>query len=660
MMMQKETSCVACSCGDEHDDGSDKTKFLIILGIALTIPIVILESLPQHSIPDYVSMILATPIQFLLGWSFYRNFVRKIKQKTPFTTDTLVVLSTSVAYVYSIVAVFTVSHAPFFEASSSVLTIFTIGEYLEKRVRKITSESIKNLLELKPKIATVVRNNKELEINSDDIVVGDIVVVKPGEKIATDGIITEGESSIDESMITGESIPVDKKIGDQVIGATINKNGYLKFRATSVGANTVLSSIVGMVEKARSSRAPIQRTADRAAHYFIPIVLVIATGSALLWLALGQDHAFSLTVFATILVVSCPCALGIATPMVVSLGIDKAARQGVLLKGGEYLEKLATIDTVVFDKTGTLTTGKPIVTDIIPNNTYDEKTVLQIASSVESKSEHPIAHAIVSKSLEQTSQNLDVSEFSALSGYGITGVYQQRKIFVGKPNANNIISESFQKKIQSLESEGKTVVLVCIEDDVAGIIAVSDSVRENAKHVIDEIKHLGLNVILLSGDNQRTAKFVAQKLGISTVLANVLPAEKSGQIRALQEQGNKVVMVGDGINDAPALTQADIGIAMGSGTDVAMAAGHVILMKNDLRDVLYALKIGRYSLLKIKQNLAISFAYNSITIPIAAGILYWMTQSLILTPALAALGWIVSDSSVFGNSLLVKKFKFKR
>lgn len=298
--------------------------------------------------------------------------------------------------------------------------------------------------------------------------------------------------------------------------------------------------------------------------------------------------------------------------------------------------------------------------DIIPNNTYDEKTVLQIASSVESKSEHPIAHAIVSKSLEQTSQNLDVSEFSALSGYGITGVYQQRKIFVGKPNANNIISESFQKKIQSLESEGKTVVLVCIEDDVTGIIAVSDSVRENAKYVIDEIKHLGLNVILLSGDNQRTAKFVAQKLGISTVLANVLPAEKSGQIRALQEQGNKVVMVGDGINDAPALTQADIGIAMGSGTDVAMAAGHVILMKNNLRDVLYALKIGRYSLLKIKQNLAISFAYNSITIPIAAGILYWMTQSLVLTPALAALGWIVSDSSVFGNSLLVKKFKFKR
>ncbi len=659
-MMQKETSCVGCSCADEHDDDPDRTKFLIILGIALTISIVILESLPQYSISDYVSMILATPIQFLLGWPFYRNFVRKIKQKTPFTTDTLVVLSTSVAYVYSIVAIFTVSHAPLFEASTSVLTIFTIGEYLEKRVRKTTSESIKNLLELKPKIATVVRNNKELEINSDDIMVGDIVVVKPGEKIATDGIITEGESSIDESMITGESMPVDKKIGDQVIGATINKNGYLKFRATNVGTNTVLSSIVDMVEKARNSRAPIQRTADMAAHYFIPVVLVIATSSALLWLAIGQDHAFSLTVFATILVVSCPCALGIATPMVVSLGIDKAARQGVLLKGGEYLEKLATIDTIVFDKTGTLTTGKPIVTDIIPNDLYDEKTVLQIASSVESKSEHPIAHAIVSKSLEQKFQNLDVSEFSALSGYGITGVYQQRKIFVGKPNANSIrISESLQKKIESLESEGKTVVLVCIEDDVAGIIAVSDSVRENAKHVIDEIKHLGLNVILLSGDNQRTAKFVAQKLGISTVLANVLPAEKSGQIRTLQEQGNKVVMVGDGINDAPALTQANIGIAMGSGTDVAMAAGHVILMKNDLHDVLYALKIGRYSLLKIKQNLAISFAYNSITIPIAAGVLYWMTQSLVLTPALAALGWIVSDSSVFGNSLLVKKFKFK-
>jgi Cu+-exporting ATPase len=656
--MQKEISCASCSCAEDHDSG--KTKFLIVIGIVLTTLIVILENLPDHFIPDYVGLILATPVQFLLGWPFYKRFIQKIRQRTPFTTDSLVVMSTSVAYVYSIITIFVAEHTPFFEASASVLTIFTIGEYLENRVRKTTSESVKTLLELKPKTATVIRNNKEQIINIDDILVGDVIVAKPGEKIATDGIVIDGQSSVDESMITGESIPVDKKIGDKVIGATINKTGYLKFRATSVGANTVLASIIEMVERARSSKAPIQRMADRAAHYFIPIVFVIATSASLFWFFSGQSHAFSLSVFATVLVVSCPCALGIATPMVVSLGIDKAARQGVLLKGGEFLEKLATIDTIIFDKTGTLTTGKPTVTDIVPNDSYDERTVLQFAASVESKSEHPIAHAIISKSSEQKIQNLEVSQFSALSGLGISGIYQQKKIFVGKPDTDGItISESFRKKIDDLESEGKTVVLVYVEDNLIGLIAVSDSIRENARHVIDDIKHLGLDVVLLSGDNQRTVKSVAQKLGISNVLANVLPEMKSDQVRKIQNQGKKVAMVGDGINDAPALTQADIGIAMGSGTDVAMSAGHVILMKNDLHDVLYALKLGKYSLSKIKQNLTISFAYNSITIPIAAGMLYGITQSLILTPALAALGWIVSDSSVFGNSLLVRKFKFK-
>jgi Cu+-exporting ATPase len=657
--MQKEASCISCSCAEDHSDNFGKTKLLIIIGIILTVPIIILESIPDHSIPDYVGLILATPIQFLLGWPFYRNFVRKITQKTPFTTDTLVVLSTSIAYVYSIAAIFTTSHAPFFEASSSVLTIFTIGEYIEKRVKKTTSESVKNLLELKPKIATIIRNGTEQTISSEDIVVGDVIITKPGEKIATDGIIIDGQSSVDESMITGESIPVDKKIGDKAIGATINKSGYLKFRATNVGSDTVLASIVEMVEKARASKASIQRIADRAVQYFIPIVLSIATGSALLWLFAGQDYAFSLTVFATVLVVSCPCALGIATPLVVSLGIEKSARQGVLLKGGEFLEKIANIDTIVFDKTGTLTTGTPIVTDIVPNDTYDEQTVLQFASSAEARSEHPIAHAIVSKSLEQKVKNLDISQFSAMSGHGIIAMYQQKKIFVGKPNISYTISESFQRKIETMESEGKTVVLVYIDDELIGVIAVSDSMRENARHVIDDIKNLGLDVILLSGDNQRTVQSVAKKLGIIKVLANVLPDAKSDQIRKLQQQGKKVAMVGDGINDAPALTQADIGIAMGSGTDVAMSAGHVILMKNNLHDVLYALKIGKYSLRKIKQNITISFVYNAITIPIAAGIVYGITQSLILTPMLAALGWIVSDGLVFGNSLLVRKFEFK-
>jgi P-type Cu+ transporter len=609
-----------------------------------------------------------------------------------------VVLSTSVAYFYSLITMisggeFAHHMLQFFEASASVLTIFTIGEYLESRVLKTTSESLKKLLALKPKKATVIRNgNKEHEIiiDSDGIIVGDVVIVKPGEKIAADGIVVYGESSVDESMITGESIPVDKNIGDEVVGGTINKNGYLHFKATSVGGNTVLASIIEMVKRARISKAPVQRIADRAAHYFVPIVLSIAISSSLYWFFVAyQPASFAITVFATILVVSCPCALGIATPMVISLGIDKAAREGVLIKGGQYLEKLSSINTIVFDKTGTLTKGKPEVTDVIVvstannGNGYGEFEILQLAASAEIKSEHPIAQAIVRKASEKSIPILKVSEFNSLTGHGIVASYLEKKIFVGSSRSNIngnhndkdieqgrdtitttttateiSVPLSLKAKTTQLESEGKTVVIVFVEDKLVGLIAVADTLREDAKYVVDEIQNrMKKDVILMSGDNERTANAIANKVGIKKVLAQVSPEAKALEIKQLQQnQGKKVAMIGDGINDAPGLTQADIGIGIGSGTDVALSSGHIILMKSSLYQIVYALKLGQYSMKKIKQNLSMSFAYNVVTISIAAGLLYGFTHSLVLTPALAALGWVISDSAVFGNSLLIRKF----
>src|SRR5919197_1548477 len=647
--VQSPTSCNCCEAlasslsktielaqKNDHEEHHIETRYnffneklLILIGLALTIPIVLLEMIVYpHSyyLLNLITLALATPVQIVLGRPFYIRFIRAIRDKKGFTTDTLVVISTTVAYFYSLVTMIIGSHVQFFEASSSVLTIFTVG---------------------------------------------DIVVTKPGEKIAADGQIVYGESSVDESMITGESIPVNKKIGDKVIGGTLNKNGYLQFKATTVGRSTVLASIIEMIKKAKMSKAPVQRIADRAVQYFIPIVLSIAIISSLYWLFIAHESVtFAITVFATILVVSCPCALGIATPLVISLGIDKAARKGILIKGGQYLEKLSSIDTIVFDKTGTLTNGRPEVTDIIPNKDYTEFELLQLAASAEIKSEHPIAQAIVRMASQLSIPMLNFSEFSSLTGNGVVASYFEKRIFVRNPrksdddnNGNNkmmiIIPETLQTKITDLESQGKTVVAVFTEDKLVGLIALADTLRENAKHVIDEIQHNMIKkkeIILMSGDNERTANAIAMKLGIKKVLAQVLPETKVLEIKKLKNQGKKIIMVGDGINDAPALTQADIGIAIGSGTDVALSSGHIILIKSDLRQIPYDLKIGEYSMKKIKQNLAMSFAYNIITISVAAGLFYGITNSLILTPTLAALGWVISDSAVFGNSLLIRKF----
>ena len=679
----KSDKVTECAKGDQEYDSYDtsrirrlfnNTKLLIAIGIAATVPIVLIELLlPDSLVSISIMLVLASSVQILLGRPFYVRFFRTLRNRRKLTTDTLVVLSTSVAYSYSIVNILIGSNLQFFEASSSVLTIFTIGEYLETRILRTTSESLRNLLALKPKYARVIRNDKQYEISSDEVIVGDIVITKPGETIATDGTVVAGESSVDESIITGESIPVETKTGSRVIGGTINKNGYLQFKATKVGNDTVLANIIEMVRRAKMSKAPIQRIADRAVQYFIPIVLSIAIFASLYWILLAQESvSFAVTVFATILVVSCPCALGIATPMVISLGIDKATRQGILIKGGEYLEKLSSVDTVVFDKTGTLTNGKPEVTDIITNADSGYR-VLQLASSVEIKSEHPIARAIVKMADERTIRPLEVSLFSSISGNGVLASNQQARIFVGSPHnlltvlpdnghgdenmeRHHRIPENMQRRIENLEAEGKTVVAVFVDDKLIGLIAVADTLRTNADNVIKEIKKLGKDTLLLSGDNNITTQAIAKKVGIAKFMAQVLPEHKRQVISKLQAEGKVVMMVGDGINDAPALAAADIGVAMGSGTDVAASSGHVILMKGDLEHLLCTLRLGSYSLKKIKQNLGISFAYNVITISIAAGLLYGLTNSLILTPGLAALGWVISDTAVFGNSLFIRKF----
>ena len=535
----------------EYNEGEKeelkKAKFLIILGIALTIPLVIIETFYYKStITDYILLGLATLVQLILGKPFYTKFYYSLIKRKFFTINTLVVLSTTIAYIYSIISMITGQELRFFEASASVLTIFTIGEYLENKVLYSTSESIMKLIALKPKTAMVIRSDGKREtVNVGDIVTGDIFIVRPGENIATDGVIVSGESSVDESMITGESIPTDKNVGNKAIGGTMNKSGYLEIKATNVGSQTVLANIVEMVKKAQATKPSIQRIADIIAKYFIPLIFIIALASSIYWIVV--EHAslqFVITVFATILVVSCPCALGIATPMVVSLGIGKAAREGILIKGGKYLEKLASIDTIVFDKTGTLTKGKPEVTDIIPNDGYNENYVLQMAYSVEVKSQHPIAKAIVNKSSEKNISSLSVTAFNSIPGHGVIAKLKEQEIFLGSPRANNVsydksssnyyyspasftIPETLQTKIMELEKEGKTVVSVFVEDKLIGIITVADTIRNNAIQIVQNLKNMGKQVILLTGDNKRTAYAIAKKLDIENVLAESFAKQKS-------------------------------------------------------------------------------------------------------------------------------------
>jgi Cu+-exporting ATPase len=644
-----------------------KLKHLFLLSLILSVPVFVL-SFPEWfliEIPyqEIVLLALATPIQFLVGYRFYKGAILSLKAKSA-NMDTLIAVGTSAAYFYSIAVILlpNLGNYLYFDTSSIIITFIILGKWLEAISKGKASEAVKKLMGLKPKTATVIRDGKEMEIPIDDVIVGDVIVVKPGEKIPVDGEVVEGLSSVDESMITGESIPVEKKKGDTVIGATINKHGSFKFKATKIGKDTVLNQIIELVEEAQGSKAPIQRLADRVSSYFVPSVILIAVVSSLLWyFVLGQAFAFSLTVFISVLIIACPCALGLATPTAIIVGTGKAAENGILIKSAEALENVNKITTVVFDKTGTLTKGKPEVTDVLPTDDSNDKEILKYAAIAEKKSEHPLAEAILKKAEEEKIEITESDSFEALPGLGIFAKHGKKTILFGNRNLMKkykIDVDRFEEKIGRLENEGKTVMALALNEKIVGLVAVADTLKEFSKEAVQKLHGMGKEVIIITGDNKRTAEAVARQLGIDKVLAEVLPRDKEKEIEKLQQAGKIVAMVGDGINDAPALAKADIGIALGAGTDVALETGQIVLIKDDLRDVVTAIDLSNYTIKKIKQNMFWAFAYNSVGIPVAAGLLYPFTGFL-LNPMIGAAAMALSSVSVVSNSLLMKRYRKK-
>jgi len=613
------------------------------LGVFLTFPVWIIATFFYDPKWNLLLFFLATPVQIVLGWSFYRGAYFALKQKMA-DMNVLVALSTSAAYFYSVFATFFISGPVFYEASTTVLTTITLGMLLEKISRGKVGEAIKKLMKLEAKTAKVLRDGKEIEILPEEIKKGDIIVVRPGEKIPVDGVIVEGRSTIDESMITGESIPVDKKEGNEVFGATINKTGTFKFKATKVGKETTLAQIVKLVEEAQTQKAPIQRIADKVVNWFVPIVVSIALMSFIVWYFIqGSTFLFALTALVAVLVIACPCALGIATPTAIMSGTGKGAENGILIKGSQYLEKVRELTTLVFDKTGTLTKGEPEATDIIGE-------VLQLAASLAKNTTHPLDIAIVKEAEKEKISLLNVQNFEAIPGKGIRGKIEGKEVLLGN---RRLIKSDLGKE---LEEQGKTVMLVSVDGEIKGLIAVADTLKEYSKEAIAELKKMGLEIWMITGDNEKTAKAIGKQLGVEEVLAEVLPQDKEKEIRELQRKGKVVGAVGDGINDAPMLAASDIGIAMGAGTDVAKETGGIILVKDDIRDVVKAIELSRATFLKIKQNLFLAFIYNALAIPIAAGLFYhWF--GFLLRPEIAALAMILSDISVIGNSLLLRKWK---
>ena len=661
-----------------------KLKLYVAISIALTIPIVIL-SLP-HMLPmqfgkffpmdimhnsNYIMLTLATLLQFWIGWRFYRGLWDGIKARAS-NMDTLIAIGTTAAYLYSATVTIIPGYFPFesvyFETAAIIITLILIGRLLETRTKEKASSAVRKLLDLQPKMAKVIRKGGvEEEVPIEEVQEGEVMVIRPGERIPTDGIVIEGSSSIDESAVTGESIPVDKKKGDEVIGATINKSGLLKVKASKVGQDTVLSQIITLVEEARTGKAQMQRLVDQVAKYFVPAVLAIAIGVGLGWYFIGDiGLTFSLLAFVSVIIIACPCALGIATPAALMMGSGKGAENGILFKGGEHLEIARKVRTIVFDKTGTLTKGKPSVTDIMDISTgIGENELLRLAAIAESGSEHPLGQAIVNHAKEKGILVSNPDSYEAVSGHGLRAKYADHTILIGNRKLmqdNNIpVSESIDTTLNQLEIQGKTATLVAIDSKLSGIIALADTVKENAKEAIDTLtKSMGIEVIMLTGDNERTARAVASILGISRVIAQVLPQQKEQVIFKLKAEERKVVaMVGDGINDAPALARADLGIAIGSGTDVAKETGGIILIKDDLRDVVTALDLGRKTVSKIKQNLFWAFAYNTGLIPIAAGVLVPFLGIGIFgwLPMLAGFAMAMSSVTVVGNSILLGRYK---
>jgi len=614
----------------------------------------------------YALLELALTIPVLIaGHKFYTVGFKAIVRRSP-NMDSLIAMGTSAAILYSIYSTYRISIGEFahvdelyFETAGVIITLILLGKSLEAVSKGRTSEAIKKLMGLAPKTALVLQDGKEIEMPIEEVEVGDILLVKPGEKIPVDGEVIEGTSSVDESMLTGESMPVEKKIGDKVIGASINKNGLIKFKATKVGSDTALAQIVKLVEDAQGSKAPIAQMADTVSGYFVPTVFVIAIVSALSWYVSGQSQVFALTIFISVLVIACPCALGLATPTAIMVGTGKGAEYGVLIKGGAALESAHKVQTIIFDKTGTITEGKPEVTDIITTDIIDKDKLLQIAASAEKGSEHPLGEAIVKGAEKQNLEIIKIDKFLAIPGYGIQVELDKKLVYLGNRKLmleKKIDLSELEEASDRLASEGKTPMYISISDQLAGIIAVADVVKESSSNAIKKLHEMGIEVAMITGDNKRTAEAIAKQVGIDRVLAEVLPEDKANEVKKLQAEGKKVAMVGDGINDAPALAQADIGIAIGSGTDVAMESADIVLMRSDLMDVATALQLSKSTIRNIKQNLFWAFAYNIAGIPVAAGLLYAFGGPK-LNPILAAAAMSLSSVSVLTNALRLKRFK---
>ncbi len=593
---------------------------------------------------NYILWFLATPVQFVVGLQFYKGTFNALKNRSA-NMDSLIAIGTSAAYFFSVFIILSNGEEQYFEISTILITLVMLGKWLEALAKSHTSEAISKLMKLAPKTALVLRGNKEVRVDVDDIKVGDLIVVKPGERIAVDGVVIKGYSAVDESVVTGESMPVEKKKGDNVITGSINKEGSIVFKAVKVGANTTLARIIRLVEEAQGRKAPIQRFADKVSAYFVPAVIVISLLTFLFWIFIGvKTLSFALISSVAVLVIACPCALGLATPTAIMVGSGKGAENGVLVKGGDALEAAHKLKCIIFDKTGTITIGKPVVTNVVAD---DKAYALKVAASIEKLSEHPLAEAIVRKA--GSIKLFKVSNFKAVPGCGVSASIGARKFLLGNERFmkdNNIILGSFKTRSKELESGGKSIMFLVENKKVIGLFGVADVLRENAKEVINSLKELGINIYLITGDNSVTANAIAKKAGIENVFSNVLPKDKAGYVKKLQRKG-VVGMVGDGVNDAPALAQADIGIAMGSGTDVAMETGNIVLMKDDLNGVVKAVKLSRMTISKIKQNMFWALFYNSLGIPLAA--------IGLLSPIIAGSAMAFSSVSVVTNSLLLKK-----
>jgi len=656
---------------DQREKETRDLGTLLLESLVLTIPIFLI-TMPLEwlgiSIPyrNYFLLALATPVQFIVGFMFYRGAFYALKARTA-NMDTLIALGTSAAYFYSVATLFVpgLGEMVYFETSSLIITFVILGKLLEAQARGKASEAIKKLAQLQPKNATVVRNGKEIEIPIERVMERDIIIVKPGQKIPVDGVVISGESHVDESMVTGESMYVRKEEGSQVIGGTINGNGSFNFKATKVGKDTMLSHIISLVEDAQMSKAPIQRLADTISGYFSVTILSIAILAFAVWFfVIGEPISFALNVFVAVLIIACPCALGLATPTAIMVGTGIGAKNGILIKNAEALENAHKATTVVFDKTGTLTRGNLKVIDILPlDSKTSEDELLRLAAIAESKSEHPIGSCIVNLA---KSRKLDIEEpesFIAVPGRGIMATYNKKKIiltgsldFMAQKGVK--LDPNFDFSVKQLEAEGKKATIVFYDNNPIGVISVADEIRDDAAEAVKALKKMGKEVIMVTGDNHRVASAVGERIGITNIIFGVLPEEKEKEVARLKSQGAVVAMVGDGINDAPALATADIGIAMGSGTDVAMEAGQIVLVKNSLKDLVVAFDLSSYTMSKVKQNLFWAFFYNSIGIPIAAGVLYPFTGFL-LNPIFAGLAMAFSSVSVVSNSLLMKRYKRK-